>query len=271
MLANLVRLWRHRTLIGSLVMRELKARYRGSFLGYFWSFLNPMMQLGVYTLVFTKYMPARTETVPTATYALFLFCGILPWTWFASSLLEASDVIIEHGNLIRKLLFPAEVLPLVRVLANMVHFLFGLPILLATFLVYHALQLAPPVTPYVMLFPVIVALQLLLTSGAALGLAALSVHFRDLKNILGNLLTMVFFASAILYPFDEALEKTGKWGFVLKWNPVAHLMVAYQHVLYFGYPLGLRPLAATATVSVGSFVAGYFIFDRLRDSFADEV
>src|SRR4051812_23774323 len=123
MFANLARLFRYRGLIQSLVARELKARYRGSFLGFFWSFVNPLLLLTIYTVVFKYVMIGSHAGVDP--YAVFMFCGILPWTWFSSSLSESSNVLISGGNLIKKVLFPAEILPLVTVLANMIHFLLG--------------------------------------------------------------------------------------------------------------------------------------------------
>src|SRR5918995_4011776 len=140
MLRNLARLGRYRGLIQSLVARELKARYRGSVLGFFWSFFNPLLLLLVYSFVFNVVLKQRNEYVQP--YALFLFCGLLPWTWFATSLTESSGVLIAGGNLIKKVLFPAEVLPIVTVLSNMVHFLLGLPIL-AAFLIYYRRPLDP--------------------------------------------------------------------------------------------------------------------------------
>jgi lipopolysaccharide transport system permease protein len=132
MFPNLVRLLRYRGLIQSLVARELKARYRGSVLGFFWSFVNPLFLLLIYSFVFKYVLPAKADGLEP--YALFMFCGILPWTWFASSLTESSNVLISGGNLIKKVLFPAEILPIVTVLANMVHCFLGLPIL-AVFLI----------------------------------------------------------------------------------------------------------------------------------------
>jgi lipopolysaccharide transport system permease protein len=125
MLQNLAALFRYRGLIQTLVARDLKARYRGSVLGFFWSFINPLLLLLIYSFVFTTVLPGLhpPEMEP---YALFMFCGILPWTWFSSSLLESSSTLIAGGNLIKKVLFPAEVLPIVTVLANMVHFFLGL-------------------------------------------------------------------------------------------------------------------------------------------------
>src|SRR6266508_2279959 len=157
---NLTQLVRYRGLIQSLVARELKARYRGSVLGFFWSFVNPLLVLLIYSFVFTVVMPGihPPELEP---FALFMFCGILPWTWFSSSLLEASGVLIAGGNLIRKVLFPAEVLPIVTVLAGLVHFCLGLPIL-AAFLIYYRVPLWPT---DLLWFPAIVCVQLVLTIG----------------------------------------------------------------------------------------------------------
>ncbi|MEE3138684.1 MAG: ABC transporter permease, partial [Acidobacteriota bacterium] len=190
MLHNLVRLLRHRSLIQTLVARELKARYRGSVLGFFWSFINPLLLLLVYWFVFSVVLPG-IRPIDIEPYALFMFCGLLPWTWFSSSVLEASNVLIAGGNLIKKVLFPAEVLPVVTVLANMIHFLLGLPIIAAA-LVYFAV----PVRPLELLWlPVVVLVQLFFTLGLALIVSSLTVHFRDLKDILGNLMTFWFFAT----------------------------------------------------------------------------
>src|SRR5512138_343980 len=167
MLHNLSQLPRYRGLIESLVARELKARYRGSVLGFFWSFINPLLLLLIYSFVFAVVIPGAhpKEIEP---YALFMFCGILPWTWFSASLLESSNVLISGGNLIKKVLFPAEILPIVSVLANMVHFFFGLPIL-AAFLIYYGRPLQLSELAW---FPLVIFVQLLLTLGLALILSA---------------------------------------------------------------------------------------------------
>src|SRR5215212_12145297 len=164
MLHNLSGLFRYRGLIQSLVARELKARYRGSVLGFFWSFINPLLLLAIYSFIFTTIMPNRAEGLQP--YALFLLCGILPWNWFATSLNEAAGSLIAGGNLIKKVLFPAEVLPIVTVLANMVHFLFGLPILLI-FLLFAKGHHWPPLSELAW-FPVVMLVQLILTTAFAL-------------------------------------------------------------------------------------------------------
>jgi lipopolysaccharide transport system permease protein len=263
MLHNLARLLRYRGLIQSLVARELKARYRGSVLGFFWSFINPLFLLLIYSFVFKYILEQRTEGIEH--YELFMFCGILPWTWFASSLLESSGVLISGGNLIKKVLFPAEILPIVTVLANMVHFFFGLSIL-AAFLIWferplHLRELA--------LFPVAIVVQLILTLGFALILSALTVHFRDIKDILGNLMTFWFFATPIIYPYFMMKD----WQLaMLKYNPFTHLAITYQEILYFDGPVGhWFWLLVLGGISVVFFLFGYFVFDRLRDTFAEEV
>jgi lipopolysaccharide transport system permease protein len=272
MLTNLGQLVRYRGLIQSLVARELKARYRGSVLGFLWSFINPLLLLLIYSIVFTYLMPARVEGAQP--YPLFLFCGILPWTWFSASLTESSNVLIGHGNLIKKVLFPAEVLPIVSVLANMVHFFLGLPIL-AGFLVYYELfgesgRIALHLGELVW-FPVVVVVQLVFTVALALFVSALTVHFRDIRDILANVLTLWFFATPIIYPwFAEPVQGFHGW---LNLNPFTHLAVSYQEILFFpenafGH---WKWLLALGVASVGLFLAGYFVFDRLRDSFAEEV
>src|SRR6478735_8317676 len=264
MLSNLANLIRYRGLIQSLVARELKARYRGSVLGFVWSFINPLLLLTIYSFVFSVVLPGlhSKETEP---YALFMFCGILPWTWFSSSLTEAAGSLISGGNLIKKVLFPAEVLPIVSVLANMVHFMLGLPIL-AIFLIYYQ---RPPDALGLLWFPVAMLVQLVFTCALALILSALAVHFRDIRDILSNLLTLWFFSTPIIYWIKEA---PGLGKRVLDFNPMTHLIVTYQEILFFDGPVGhWKWLLFIGGVSVLLFLAGYWLFDRLRDSFAEAV
>jgi ABC-type polysaccharide/polyol phosphate export permease len=264
MLHSLRQLPRYRALIQSLVVRELKARYRGSVLGFFWSFINPLLLLLIYTFVFSIVLPGiRPQEIQP--YALFMFCGLLPWTWFSSSVLESANSLLSGGNLIKKVLFPAEILPIVAVLANMMHFFLGLPIL-AIFLVYYQ---RPLQFTEMLWFPVIVIVQLILSLGIGFIVAAFTVHFRDLRDILGNLMTFWFFATPIIYPMTAA-PPAGKQ--FLDANPFTHLAVSYQEVLFYDGPFGhWRWLLVVAAGSLVLFFIGYFIFDRLRDSFAEEV
>ncbi len=264
MLANLVRLFRYRGLVRILVARELKARYRGSVLGFFWSFVNPLLLLLVYSFVFTAIID-RGDLASLEPYAVFLFCGLLPWTWFSSSLNESAGILIVNGNLIKKVVFPVEILPVVAVVSNLCHFVLGLPILFG-FLVYYGIPLRPAELIW---FPAVVAVQLCLTLGLAMILAALTVHFRDVKDLLSNGLTLWFFASPILY--EMSAVPPGARAF-MDLNPFAHLAISYQEILFHEAPFGhWRWLLAVAGGSVGLFAFGYWLFDRLRDSFAEEV
>ena len=163
------------------------------------------------------------------------------------------------------MLFPAEVLPIVTVVANMVHFFLGLPILVL-FLIYYQ----RPLDPLELLwFPVIVFVQLLVLLGLGLLAAALTVHFRDLKEILGNLLTLWFFSTPIIYPMS-AVPEPYRW--IINLNPMTHLAISYQEVLFYIGPHGhWRWLISLLLGAICTFFIGYFVFDRLRDSFAEEV
>ncbi len=254
-------LFRYRALIASLVSRELKARYRGSVLGFLWSFANPLLLLLTYTLVFMIILPMKA-TPRMEPYFLFFFTGLLPWTWFATSLLESSSVLIAGGNLIKKVLFPAEVLPAVTVFTNLAQFLFGLPFLLV--LLAFAGRLGP--TALLLVLPVLV--QLIFTLGCALFLASLTVHFRDIGNILGHILQLWFFATPILYdvsllgPTLRQLER---------FNPMGHIVISYQQILFHGHFDHWRGLGGTLVLGIIALAAGAFIFDRLRDTFAEGV
>jgi lipopolysaccharide transport system permease protein len=218
----------------------------------------------IYSFVFNVVLPGAhpRELEP---FALFLFCGILPWTWFSSSLLESANVLITGGNLIKKVLFPAEVLPIVAVLAGLVHFCFGLPIL-AAFLIYYRVPLWPT---DLLWFPLIVAVQLVLTVGIALLVSALTVHFRDIRDLLANLLTLWFFATPIIYPLEQAPERVRR---LLNLNPFTHLAIAYQEVLFRPGPFSqVSRLFVVAVASLLIFLFGYFVFDRLRDTLPEEV
>ena len=275
---NLGQLLRYRGLIQSLVARDLKARYRGSVLGFFWSFVNPLMLLLIYNWVFTNLLPNTLEEVQP--YALFMFCALLPWTWFSSALTDAAGALISGGNLIKKVLFPPEVLPIVSVLSSLVHFLLGLPILVG-FMVWTGHY---PDFDELYWFPVILIVQLVFTLALGLFLAALTLHFRDIRDLLSNLLTFWFFATPIIYYYKHfkpvaaaamgadapnALSQYLHW---FNWNPFFHLAVSYQEVLFHHGPFGHKWwLLAVGGASAVMFVAAYWVFDRLRDSFAEAV
>ena len=273
-LTNLVR---HRVLIRSLVARELKARYRGSVFGYLWSFFNPLLLLAVYFVVFsTVFTPPRAEGADTQPYALFMFCGLLPWTWFASSLTDAANSLLVGGNLIKKLVFPAEVLPVVSVLANGVHYLLGLPVYLAFWLIFKP----DGISLHIVWLPLVIFTQLVLSVGLGLILAALTVHFRDIRDILANTLTLWFFLTPIIYSRDflqqRAAADPDNWiprvvAQMLDFNPMTHIMNGYHKAIFEGALIPWKRLPVTLAVSFVILIIGYALFDRLRDSFPEEV
>ena len=265
---NLKGLYKYRVLIQNLVSRELKARYRGTVLGFLWSFFNPLLLMIVYTLVFGFIIRPRDPNFQNAfLYALFLFCGVLPWTWFSSSSLESANVLMIQGNLIKKILFPVEILPLVVVTSNFVHFIFGLPILFI-----FALIMLKKFTVYILFLPLVILVQFVFSLGFAFLVSSLTVHFRDIKDILANLLTFWFFASPIIYPMTfEAIEKHSWLRTMLNLNPMTHIMQGYQNCVFYGEMIRWKKLGVTLLVSLVLVFIGYYIFDRLRDSFPEEV
>ena len=262
---NLAQLVQYRQLIQTLVVRDLKARYRGSVLGAFWSFINPLLLLSIYSFVFSTIL-AGTRDPNTTPFPVFLFCGLLPWSWFTTALNECAVSLISAGNLLKKVLFPAEVLPLVCVIATMVHFFVGL-LILALFVIWwdHRINVADLVW-----FPVVVAIQFVFTTGLGMLLAALTVHFRDVRDLVSNLLTFWFFATPIVY--SASMVDLGRWQWVYRLNPFYHLAVSYQEILFSPAPFShARGLLLVGALSIVVFLAGYWLFDRLRDSFVEVV
>ena len=204
-----LQLFRFRGLLATLTSRELKARYRGSVLGFLWSLANPLLLLAVYTFVFSiVFKPdSRGGMNP---YALFLVSGLFPWIWTAASLLEGSMSLIANSGLIRKAVFPAELLPMVSVLSNLVHFLFALPIVIAAILAGRILGF-PVGGISIVALPAVILLHLPMAAGLALGVAALTVHFKDVRDLLANLLTLLFFLTPILFSLDSIRDHRLIW------------------------------------------------------------
>src|SRR5437660_3938622 len=167
-------LYRYRQLLAALTARDLKARYRGSLLGFFWSLANPLLLLAVYTLVFTKFFPQQLVNP----YPLFLFAGILPWTFFSAAVLESTNSISSNAGLIKKVMFPAEALPLVVVLSHLVHFALAMPILLVAILAFMLFGKVT-ITIYIVLLPLFMLVQSIFVAGIAMTVSSASVLFRD--------------------------------------------------------------------------------------------
>ncbi len=260
---------RYRLLIATLIGRELKARYRGSVLGFLWSFLNPLLLLAVYTVVFGYILRPRDPAFEgnPFNYALFLFAGLLPWVWFSACVLEATNILMIHGNIIKKVMFPAEVLPIVSVTANMIHFLLGIPIL-----ILFELVLGHPLTLYLPLFLVVVAVQYVFSLSLSLLLSALSVSFRDLQHLMANIITLWFFSTPIIYPMSfSTIQSHRILKLLLYLNPMTHIVEGYQASFYYGRMIPYKRLLVTFLLALVLLKLGYWVFDRLRDTFVEEV
>lgn len=262
------RLFRFRGLLGTLVSRELKARYRGSVLGFCWSLVTPLLLLGVYTFVFSVvFKPRLPGSDP---YVLFLMSGLFPWTWVATSLMEGTQSLTVNAGLIRKAVFPAEVLPMISVLSNLVHFLFAIPILAAGMITGRVLGY--PVGGWTaVLFPLVVALQLPALGGLTLGLSALNVHFKDVKDIVGNLLALLFYLTPIIYPLGF-LQGYAPLRWAIEWlNPFTPFARAYQAVLFQGVLPEVQVWIQMVGWGVILWLAGCWLFGRLSDSLVEAV
>jgi lipopolysaccharide transport system permease protein len=248
----------YRVLIQTLVMRDLKGRYRGSTLGLIWTLLNPLLYMAIYALVFSVYMRMEIEH-----YAVFLLSGLLPWIWFSSSLMMGTTSIIEGGSLIKKVFLPPQVLPTVTVISNFMNFLLSLPLLFGMLLLFG-------VTPgwALLAIPLIMAAQFALVLGLTLIVSATSVRYRDIPPILGHLLTFWFFLTPIIYPITQAPERFRSLLFL---NPVTPFCLAYQDALLYNRLASWEVFGAMIGVGLCALFVGVVVFGRFRWSFAEEV
>ncbi|MEN9798952.1 MAG: o-antigen exporter, permease protein [Pseudomonadota bacterium] len=262
MLRNLKELYQYRALLSALIARELKARYRGSSLGFLWTFLNPTLLMLVYALIFSVYMRQSMER-----YLLFMFVGLLPWIWFSGSVGGGASAISDRRDLLTKVKFPAQVLPATVVLTNAINYLFALPLVGVMMIAY---GMAP--TPALLLLPVLVLVQLCFTLGCTYLVSAINVTFRDMQHIVSNLMTLWFFLTPILYPVTNVPEQAGGLPartLVLYLNPMSGIIAAYQDVLYYQRLPSAGPLLVSAVVSAVLLVVSAAYFESRREDFAE--
>lgn len=255
-------LYRHRVLIWSFVKRDLLARYRGSAVGLFWSAIHPLIMLGLYTFVFSTILKVRVgASEGTDQFALYLFCGLLPWNAFAEGLNRSTGVILENTNLIKRAVFPSEILPVYPVITGIVTELIGFTILVAALLVT-----GHPIRPVMLLLPFILLLQAVLTTGLAWIIAGTTVFIRDLGQMLGMVLTLWVFLTPIFYPPSVVPQSMQVF---LAVNPMYALVEAYRSVILRGEFPALEGVALIAVIGVVAFLAGYRVFTRMQPAFAD--
>ncbi len=277
--SSLSTLWRFRELLGSLVSRELKARYRGSALGFFWSLINPLLLLTVYSVVFGwvldgggRFMPDGDDGQSAVSYPLYLVAGLFPWVWFQTSVLESTMALSVNGGLLRKAVFPANVLPTVTALSNFTHFLLALPILVGAMAIgrFNGQSVLGWESIFVVL---VVGLQLLMCVGLGLGLSALNVHFKDVRDLLANVLQLLFFLAPIIYPLWLFEDKSGAaWDTlraVIRLNPMTPFVLGYQSLLLEARFPAWHVTAQMVAYAIAAMVIGLWLFRRLEDTLAE--
>jgi ABC-2 type transport system permease protein len=254
----------YRQLLVNLTVRDLRVKYKGSVLGVLWSLLNPLIMMGIYTLVFSVFL--RAVRLPD--YWALVLSGLLSWIFFASALGSATVSFIRNTNLITKVAFPIEALPLASILAHFINFVIMLAVLLVVLAAVHI-----PLGASLVLLPVVLLAQLAFTVGLGLLLASVTVYFRDLEHLVGLALTAWFYVSPILYPLDARALPHGAERFLpyLKLNPLSWFMESYHAILYYGqWPSAgyLVPMLVGSTVTL---VGGYLFFAWMRPRIPEEV
>jgi len=258
----LQKIYVQRSLIRSFVARDLKARYIGSFMGFFWSVIHPIVLLVSYTFVFSVIFGLRPRPdTGTTSFPLFLFCSILPWLFFQETLQRSSTILIENANLITKTLFPSEILPLVVMLSGLVNHLIGFAILLC--ILFFTLG---KISLFILLVPVYFFLLMLFTLGISWFVASLNVFVRDVSQVLSVVLTFWFWFTPIFYSIDRFPPKML---FLVRWNPLAHFVGGYRDCLLRMRAPDLSILAVLAAVSLLVFAAGGIFFRKTKREFAD--
>ncbi len=256
-------LWSNRKLMASMVRRDILARYRGSFGGALWTFLNPLLLMATYFFVFGVVMHAKFAGDPSRSgFVLYFLAGMMPWLPFSEAVGRSPYVVLEHRNFVKKLVFPLETLPVNLVISGAVTEAFALVIFLVGLL---AARGAIPAS--VLWLPVLLVPQLLLAGGLCWFLAALGVFVRDLGQIIGFLLTLWFFLTPICYPESQDLPAAARQ--ILAFNPILILVRGYRAIFLEGHAPAFAPLLALWIGSVALALLGHAWFHRLRRSFAD--
>lgn len=255
----------YRDLLYNLVARDLKVRYRGSVLGFFWTLLNPLLMMAVFTLVFRVMTRREIDNFPQ-----FALLGLLSWNFLAGSLVGAMHSITSNGSLINKVYFPREVLPLSVVIANLVNFLLTLPVYFALAIVLRS----PPPGQNIIFLPAIILLQVMFVAGLALILAALNVLFRDTGAFLEVGLLAWFFLTPVFYQLEllpnPSLLGLDVWRWVYILNPMATIITDYRYIVLYNIP-PIRMTLITIAEAVALLVLGWWFFRRTAPLFSEEV
>jgi lipopolysaccharide transport system permease protein len=258
---NLRDLWSYRELLYFLAWRDVKVRYKQTFLGVAWALLQPLLTMLISTLIFGRLggFGARTGGIP---YPIFVYAGLLPWTFFANAITNSGNSLVGSANLITKVYFPRMIIPGAAVAAGLVDFFIAFVLLIGLMLYY---QMA--LTWNLLLFPVLVFLTALLATGVGMWLSALNVKYRDVRFALPFIVQLWIFVSPIFYPSNVLPDKY-RWAFAL--NPLTGIIEAYRSSL-FGRPIDWTGLGVSALITLAILVYGSYSFRRMEKTFADIV
>lgn len=256
-------LWRHRDLVAQMTERDTRSRYRGSAGGLVWSIANPLLMLTVYVFFFSAVFPAKwtAQSANTADFALILFVGLLIHGFFAESITRSPHLIVAQSNLVRKVVFPLELLPVIAIGSALFHLVIGWLIWLAFHLLIRGV---PPATS--LLFPLVVLPLLLLTLGVGWALAALGVYLRDIVNVMPVIAAVLLFVSPVFYPLETLAPPFRD--FVML-SPLTLPIVMARDVLLWGRLPSAAEYASYFGVALVVAWLGFAWFQGTRKGFAD--
>ncbi len=249
----------YRELLFSLVRRDLLLRYKQTVMGFGWSVLMPVTYMVIFSLIFTRVVSLQTD-VP---YPIYVYAGLLPWNFFASTLRFAVGSLTSNSTLITKVYFPREILPFSTIMVALVDFLVGFSVLALMMMYYHV-----PLTWTVLLLPVVIVVQIMFTAGVTLLLSMGNLYYRDVKYMVEIMLTLWMFATSVVYPVDRV---GGALAIALKLNPMTPIIDAYRSILLHGRipdPVSFGAAAATSAVLL---IVAWVLFHRAEFEFAERI
>ena len=251
-------LYNYRELLKTNVQKEIRGKYKKSFLGIFWSFLNPLLQLAVYAFIFPMILKNNQDN-----YLMFLFVALIPWTFFTTSLTIGTDTVVQNGNIVKKVYFPRTILPISVVTSAAINFLIS-TIIVIIFALFTGLG----VSIYLLFYPIILIIQYTLTLGIVMALSSITVYLRDLQHIIGVVVQVLFYATPIVYA-PSSIPK--QFAFILNLNPMSHIITAYRDIFYYKQLPNLINLGIIFLVALIICILGYLIFTKLEKRFAEEL
>lgn len=254
-----IEIYHYRTMIASLIQRDLRGRYKGSVLGFAWTFLNPLLQLAVYTVVFSAIMRSGIED-----YYLFLFVALIPWIFFSSSLTGGASCIFSQKELVKKIYFPREVLPIAHVTCQLVNMLLSFVVVFAV-LVMSGKGISVGALAYL---PLVIFVEYLLALGIAFITSALTVYLRDLEHILIIIAMAWQFLTPVMYGVDMVPDN---FRMIFMVNPMTPVIVAFRDILYYRQPPHVSTLLHACALGAVLLIIGWFIFSVLKRHFAEEL